>query len=151
LQYFISTGLLTWERSPFELESELIKTCLFGIADGFNTNDSIRQLLSIRMRKEHPQQFIKACNAAIRFFQNELQRLQFRPELHAIEMLFLELQLLSLTQDRDPKKLISKFKGVTQYLKRTLARKQILASFEAYLIKDWELNFILNYLFQITP
>jgi hypothetical protein len=147
LLHFIEYGLLTWTASSFELENELFKTHLFGIADSFITNDSTRQLLSILMRKEHPQHFKRSCKEAIRFFRNKLHCLEFRPELYAIDILFLELQLLATVKDREPKKFISLFEEVVQYQKKAPAGKKILSSFEQYLLQDWELDFILSYLF----
>jgi hypothetical protein len=147
LRYFVKCGLFAWETNPVELEDELLKTRLFGIDNGFTTNDSTRQLLSIQMRKEHPSQFQKICREAILFFQKELQRLEFRPELYAIEILFLELQLMSTVKSREPEKFISLFLEVIQYLRSASARERILASFRQYLLQDWEFGFILNYLF----
>jgi hypothetical protein len=147
LQYFIECGLLAWKKSPFELEDELLKTRLFGISDGFTTNDSTRQLLSIRTEKTQPHQFKKTCQKAIHFFQNELHRLDFRPELYAIEILFLNVQLLITDKDRQLEKFIPEFRKIVQYLKSAPAEKQILSSFKQYLLQDWELDFILNYHF----
>ena len=148
LQHFIRCHLFTWETNPIELEDELFKTRLFGIGDGFTINDSTRQLLSIQMRREYPKQFIKTCQEAIRFLLMELQYMEFRPDLYAIEILFLELQMLSTTKDRDPGEIISKLKEVLQLLKRAPAKKLILASFKQYLLRDWEFGFMLNYLFR---
>jgi hypothetical protein len=148
LQHFIRCNLFTWETNPIELEDELLKTRLFGIADGFTINDSTRQLLSIQMRREYPSRFIKTCQEAIRFLLMELQYMEFRPDLYAIEILFLELQMLSTAKDRDPGKIISKFKEVVQYLERASAKKRNLASFRQYLLGDWEFGFMLNYLFR---
>jgi hypothetical protein len=147
LQHFIEYDLLTWTDSSFELEDELLKTRLFGSSDGFTTNDSTRQLLSIRMRKEHPDRFKRSCHEAIHFFRNKLHCLEFRPELYAIEILFLALQLLSADKDREPEKFIYLLDEVVQYQKRASAEKKILASFKQYLLQDWELDFILSYLF----
>jgi hypothetical protein len=72
--------------------------------------------------------------------------MSFRPELYAIEILFLELQLLSLTDERRPKDFILKFDPIVHQLADAAESRLILASFKQYLAEDWEFGFMLNYL-----
>jgi hypothetical protein len=99
------------------------------------------------MRKEHPMIFRKACQKAIFFFHDELKCLDFRPDLFALELLFLELQLIATDEDKHPEHLIAQLKKIIQNLQHAPKAKQIKNSFKQYLHQDWELDFILNYLF----
>jgi hypothetical protein len=145
-QYFIKHHLLNCETGSLETKNEQI-TNAFSDDEDSSINDSARQLLSIRMRKEHPDQFKKVCQGAIIFFQNKLQSLEYRPELYAIEILFLQLQLLSIAKNKQIGELISKLKEIVQTLKHAPAGQEHMSSFRRYLLKDWELNFFLDYLF----
>jgi hypothetical protein len=99
------------------------------------------------MRKEELNKFKEACNETISFFQKEMQLLEYRPELYAIEILFLELQLLSTATEKSEHNFISKCGEIIQYLKNAPAGKKFLTAFKQNLKKDWEFNFTLNYFF----
>jgi hypothetical protein len=154
LSQLIDRSLIQYDNDGYSLADQLKWAYLVARKDGFLQDSITRRLLSIRLRREKPAEFIKICRNIQKIYAAYLSNSRIsRPEIIAIETLYQNLQLnyhlLAADTVEGRSRLADDFfvelLRCLQDLVNGRDAHEMIANFLESLQSDWEFQFTLNY------
>ncbi|MCP4347505.1 MAG: AAA family ATPase [Desulfobacterales bacterium] len=147
LQYLIDDhdDLKKWSKELFKLEDVLTTKYPFYRKKGFLQDDITRCLFAIHFRNTDVENYIAICEKAICFYDSQIEIEGRMQEIIVIELFFQKLCLYIIQKQEIQKKyIIELFENILNKLGN---ETDILSEIEENFQQDWELRFILHYLF----